>query len=154
MQTLNLPPTENIGLLLKAVNFAAIKHSFQKRKGDDSPYINHPIGVCWNIYNIGGISDINALVGALLHEYSLRVLFTIFTICSTVEDTDTTFEEIETNFGTKIRKIVEEVTDDKSLPKGTITREDYTLDERKRQQIVHAAHASYEAKLVKLSDKL
>lgn len=35
----------------------------------------------------------------------------------TVEDTDTTLDEIEDNFGPSVRKIVEEVTDDKSLPK-------------------------------------
>jgi (p)ppGpp synthase/HD superfamily hydrolase len=40
--------------------------------------------------------------------------------------------------------VVAEVTDDKSLGK----------DERKAQQIIHAAHASHEAKLVKLADKL
>lgn len=40
--------------------------------------------------------------------------------------------------------IVAEVTDDKSLPK----------EERKRLQIIHAPTISFEAKLVKLSDKL
>lgn len=62
----------------------------------------------------------------------------------TVEDTETTFDEIEDAFGTDIRKIVEEVTDDKSLPKA----------ERKRLQIEHALTSSREAKLVKLADKL
>ena len=46
----------------------------------------------------------------------------------TVEDTDTTFEEIEGIFGDDVMKLVEEVTDDKSLPK----------QERKRLQIEHA----------------
>ena len=35
----------------------------------------------------------------------------------TVEDTDTSLEEIEEHFGPAIRSIVDEVTDDKSLPK-------------------------------------
>ena len=42
------------------------------------------------------------------------------------------------------RRIIEEVSDDKSLP----------YEERKRLQIVHAPHVSREAKLVKLADKL
>jgi guanosine-3',5'-bis(diphosphate) 3'-pyrophosphohydrolase len=42
------------------------------------------------------------LMGAVLHD--------------TVEDTDTTLEEIEGVFGAKVRSIVDEVTDDKSLP--------------------------------------
>lgn len=62
----------------------------------------------------------------------------------TVEDTETTFDELETHFGSIIRKIVDECSDDKSLPKM----------ERKRLQIVNAKASSFEAKLVKLADKL
>lgn len=62
----------------------------------------------------------------------------------TVEDTNTTFDEIEENFGPNIRKIVQEVTDDKTLPKHV----------RKQLQIEHALTASKKAKLVKLADKL
>lgn len=62
----------------------------------------------------------------------------------TVEDTETTFDELDTHFGPIIRRIVDECSDDKSLPK----------IERKRLQIVHAKHSSFEAKLVKLADKL
>lgn len=77
-----------------------------------------------------GITDYNVLMAAILHD--------------TVEDTDTTFDEIELNFGSVIRKIVEEVTDDKTKPKM----------ERKQLQIEHAKHSSFNAKLVKLADKL
>ena len=55
--------------LLLAINFAAIKHIHQKRKGDDSPYINHPIGVATSILKEGGITDSNVLIAAVLHEY-------------------------------------------------------------------------------------
>ncbi|NXW68859.1 MESH1 pyrophosphohydrolase, partial [Hirundo rustica] len=61
-----------------------------------------------------------------------------------VEDTDTTFSEIEEHFGAEVRRVVEEVTDDKTLPKM----------ERKRLQIEHAPVCSRRAKLVKLADKL
>ncbi len=43
-----------------------------------------------------------------------------------------------------MRGVIDEVSDDKTLEK----------DERKRLQIEHAPHASPEAKLVKLADKL
>ena len=62
----------------------------------------------------------------------------------TLEDTDTTAEELEREFGIEVRRIVEEVTDDKALPK----------DMRKRLQVEHTPHASAKAKLVKLADKI
>lgn len=62
----------------------------------------------------------------------------------TVEDTDTTLDELELHFGAQVRRLVEEVTDDKTLPKL----------ERKRLQVEHAPHSSPGAKLVKLADKL
>lgn len=62
----------------------------------------------------------------------------------TIEDTDTSAAELEAQFGPVVARIVQEVTDDKSLPK----------QERKRQQVAHAPHCSHQAKLVKLADKL
>ena len=75
---------------------------------------------------------------------------------STVEDTDTSFEELVRVFGKKIADIVKDVTDDKSLSKGSFESPSFLTykDERKRQQIAHASHCCYEAKLVKLGDKL
>ncbi|NWR91691.1 MESH1 pyrophosphohydrolase, partial [Furnarius figulus] len=61
-----------------------------------------------------------------------------------IEDTDTTFSEIEELFGAEVRGVVEEVTDDKTLPKM----------ERKRLQVERAPGCSRRAKLVKLADKL
>ncbi len=110
--------------------FAAEKHKFQRRKADGTPYINHPIGVALILEEEGDIHDQDILEAALLHD--------------TIEDTDTTLEELIKNFGPKVAGIVSEVTDDKSLAKG----------KRKREQIRHIPHVSKEAKLVKLADKL
>ncbi len=63
---------------------------------------------------------------------------------STVEDTGTTFEELEGLFGKNVANIVREVTDDKGLSK----------ERRKQLQVEHTPHLSREAKLVKLGDKL
>jgi len=47
-----------VGLLIEAVNFAAIKHKDQRRKDSDkTPYINHPIGVAYSIWKEGGVTD-------------------------------------------------------------------------------------------------
>ena len=116
---------------LKALDFAAKKHRNQRRKDKaQTPYINHPIDVANILLNEAGVTDESVLIAALLHD--------------TVEDTDATFEEIETCFGALIRGIVSEVTDDKSLPKAV----------RKQQQIDHAPHLSDRARLVKLADKI
>nr|CAB3252155.1 guanosine-3',5'-bis(diphosphate) 3'-pyrophosphohydrolase MESH1-like [Phallusia mammillata] len=121
----------DLQLLVSTANFAAIKHKDQRRKDpDQTPYINHPIGVAEILSKEGNVSDIEVLQGALLHD--------------TVEDTETTFEEIEELFGSNVRGIVAEVTDDKGLPK----------QERKRLQVVNAPKKSKKAKLVKLADKL
>lgn len=120
-----------ITLILRAAEFAAIKHRDQRRKDEAaSPYINHPIALANILANEGGVLDPLVIAAALLHD--------------TIEDTETTPEELERAFGSKITQIVLEVTDDKSLPKA----------ERKRLQVEHAAHISAAAKLVKLADKI
>jgi GTP diphosphokinase / guanosine-3',5'-bis(diphosphate) 3'-diphosphatase len=120
-----------VSIILAASAFAAHKHRDQRRKGADaSPYINHPIAVANVLANEAGITDPTILAAALLHD--------------TIEDTDTTAQELEAEFGPQIATIVLEVTDDKSLPK----------QERKRLQIEHAATISERAKFVKLADKI
>ena len=124
--------------ILKAAEFAAIKHKNQKRKDPDgTPYINHPIGVA-AILTQCGVDDTEVLQAALLHD--------------TVEDTDTSLEEVITvslskneacvtvilkvgrEFGERVKRIVDEVSDNKNLSK----------EERKRLQIVHSPHISTE----------
>lgn len=122
---------QDISIILRAASFAADKHRTQRRKdAAATPYVNHPLALATILAGEGGITDATVLAAALLHD--------------TVEDTDTTIEEIEVGFGRAIAAIVAEVTDDKSLPKA----------ERKRLQIVKAASKSSQAKLVKMADKI
>ena len=123
--------SDPIGVLVKAVAFAADKHRTQRRKdADASPYINHPIALANVLANEGGITDVVVLSAAVLHD--------------TIEDTNTTAEELTAIFGPKITATVLDVTDDKALDKHV----------RKQRQIEHAPHISREAKLVKLADKI
>ena len=125
------PTKDPSGAILAALNFAAQKHSRQRRKDSEaSPYINHPIAVAEVLSRIGGITDLLTLQSAILHD--------------TIEDTETTPEELEENFGPKVRLIVQELTDNKSLPK----------QERKRLQAEHAPNLSPSAKLIKIADKI
>ena len=128
MSDINATP---ISQALKALSFAADKHRNQRRKDSEaSPYINHPIALANVLVNEAGISDPVVLCAALLHD--------------TIEDTETTYEELVERFGKAIADVVQEVTDDKDLAK----------EVRKQLQIEHAAHASPQARLVKLADKI
>jgi guanosine-3',5'-bis(diphosphate) 3'-pyrophosphohydrolase len=121
---------ENTGLLIKALRFSADKHRYQRRKDPaKSPYINHPIEVMQLLWDVGGVRESNVLLAALLHD--------------TIEDTNTSPDEISNLFGQEVLSLVLEVTDDKTLPKA----------DRKRLQIETASHKSVGAKLIKLADK-
>ena len=124
-------PEKDLALLFRALSFAAHKHRDQRRKdAEASPYINHPIALAEVLAGEGGVSDVEVLAAALLHD--------------TIEDTDTSLEELQREFGERIAAMVAEVTDDQALPKV----------DRKRLQIEHAAGLSAGAKLVKLADKI
>jgi GTP diphosphokinase / guanosine-3',5'-bis(diphosphate) 3'-diphosphatase len=117
--------------MFKAASFAADKHRSQRRKDSAaSPYINHPLALAHILCSEGKITDPEVLISALLHD--------------TLEDTETSYDEIEREFGAAVASVVAEVTDDKSLPKA----------ERKRLQVSKAASKSRAAKLVKLADKI
>jgi GTP diphosphokinase / guanosine-3',5'-bis(diphosphate) 3'-diphosphatase len=121
----------SVGLILKAMRFAAEKHSVQRRKDSKlSPYINHPIQVAETLWSIGEVRDLTLLLASILHD--------------TVEDTDTKPEEIRAEFGEDVLALVLEVTDDKSLPKKV----------RKQLQVETAPHKTRSAKLLKLADKI
>ncbi|WP_425495023.1 HD domain-containing protein [Pandoraea commovens] len=115
--------------LLEAIHFAAVRHRSQRRKDvEASPYINHPIAVAHLLATVGEVRDTSVLQAAVLHD--------------TLEDTHTTVEELRSHFGERVARIVEEVTDDKNLPKLR----------RKDLQIQLAPQKSGEAALIKIAD--
>jgi guanosine-3',5'-bis(diphosphate) 3'-pyrophosphohydrolase len=121
----------DISRLLEALSFATDKHRNQRRKdAEKSPYINHPVKVAEILWKKGNVREIDVIIAGLLHD--------------TIEDTDTSFEEIKSLFGEKVASYVSEVTDDRTLEKSA----------RKQMQIVHAPHISHGAKQVKLADKI
>lgn len=115
--------------LLSAARFAAEKHKDQLRKDNRTAYINHPIEVAELLARIGKVNDLPALQAALLHD--------------TLEDCDTTAEEISEYFGAEVLSIVQELTDDKNLPK----------EDRKSLEIERAPKLSPRGKQIKLADK-
>ena len=121
----------DFAFVLHALEFAAAKHRDQRRKDrPGSPYINHLITVVSVLASIGKVADPITLAAGALHD--------------TLEDTGTSAEELEGEFGLAVRRIVEEVTDDKRLPKAM----------RKSLQAERAPARSPRAKLVMLADKI
>lgn len=121
----------DLGELIRAVHFAADKHRLQRRKdAEASPYINHPVAVAHLLSEQGGVTDLITLQAAILHD--------------TIEDTNTSHDELVRSFGREVADVVLEVTDDKSIPERA---------ERKRLQLVNAPKKSARAALVKLADK-
>ncbi len=121
----------NLTVLTKAVSFAAAKHTLQKRKGDaGEPYFNHLAEVASLVAAATNGEDGNLIAAAYLHD--------------TIEDTDTTYEDLELAFTTDIANLVREMTDDKSLPK----------EERKRLQIQNALKHTKRCQILKAADKI
>lgn len=123
--------------VIRAIEFAAQRHKGQTRKGNsNSPYINHPIKVVSLLIRFHEY-DSDLLSAAALHDI--------------IEDTAKGNKAIiklkmiiEEQFGSKILRIVQEVTDDKQLP----------FHERKHKQVKDAPNLSNEAKKIKLADKI
>jgi guanosine-3',5'-bis(diphosphate) 3'-pyrophosphohydrolase len=123
--------SETVSKLLLAATYAAEKHRDQRRKDAvAAPYINHPLAVASVLASDGGVTDVNLLMAALLHD--------------TVEDTSTSSDELTESFGSDVSYLVGEVTDDKSLPKA----------ERKQLQIDNSPGKSERAKQLKIADKI
>ena len=119
-----------MNLVLKATQFAALKHCDQRREDGKTPYIIHPISVAMILAEIGSIEDLEILSAALLHD--------------TLEDTDTSAHELDKIFGSRVRIIVEELTDNDML----------TFSQRKQMQIDNAPYLSKDATLVRIADKI
>lgn len=83
----------------KALKFATKAHLGQSR-ADKTPYIEHPIRVAQSIEKFKSSQNMAALISAAyLHD--------------TIEDTNTTYKDLEKMFGGLVASLVQELTSDK-----------------------------------------
>ena len=126
-------PGADLALVDKAVDYANKKHAAQKRK-DGSPYIIHPLSVAQIVTEMG--LDMDAILGALLHD--------------TIEDTDTSHEDIEKLFGPTVAELVEGVT--------KLTRADFSSREQAQMENLRkmfmAMSKDIRVVLIKIADRL
>jgi guanosine-3',5'-bis(diphosphate) 3'-pyrophosphohydrolase len=125
-------PDVNMAKVREAVEFAASRHGDQKRSSGD-PYIVHPIGVSAILAELH--LDLDSVLTGILHD--------------TVEDTDTTFEDIEHRFGRQVADLVDGVT--------KISRITFRTNEEKQaenfRKMVVAMAKDLRVILVKLADR-
>ena len=89
--------------LTKALAFAAEAHRNHRRKGaSQEPYINHLIEVLDIVASVE-CGEMDVLIAALLHDV--------------LEDTRTSYDDIVLSFGERVARIVQENSDDMTLPK-------------------------------------
>ena len=124
---------EDLKLIRKAYEYASKKHFSQKRiTGDD--YITHPLNVAWILTDVK--ADGKAISAALLHD--------------TIEDSDSTFAEIENLFGHEVASIVDGVT--------KINRLNFASDSEQmaanQRKILVGLSSDVRVLIVKLADRL
>lgn len=119
---------KDLNPLLNAVAFAARAHRHQIRKDGITPYFSHPVRVCLILQHVFGVTDVQALAAAILHD--------------TVEDTTTDCDDIIEQFGPDVAQFVAALTKDKRLP------------ELKREANYAAglAQAAWQVQVCKLAD--
>ena len=118
-------------LVSEAAELAARRHNGMARKGrGNEPYINHLAEVANLLSAATDGADAELVAAGWLHD--------------TIEDTETTREELAQKFSERVASLVVECTDDMSLPKA----------ERRRLQVVNASHKSPSARLIKIADKI
>jgi len=124
--------------LQKAIIGASVLHADQKRKGDGLPYIIHPFSVACILSNYTDDEDV--IVAGLLHD--------------TLEDVpEYTKDDLIKDFGERICKIVQEVSEDKD-PNDSEEKEKSSWQERKEKYIANLKNDSQEALLVSCADKI
>ena len=111
-----------------AIQFAVEKHAGQFRKGTTRPYIMHPLETMSILNSMRG--DTNLLIAGVLHD--------------TLEDTDTTREELVERFGEEVAYLVDQHSED-------IYRR---WSERKQAAVYHAKYAPTRVKMLILADKV
>ncbi|MCB9822693.1 bifunctional (p)ppGpp synthetase/guanosine-3',5'-bis(diphosphate) 3'-pyrophosphohydrolase [Candidatus Nomurabacteria bacterium] len=122
----------------KAIDFASVKHNGQLRASGE-PYITHPLSVAsilidWQV-------DLDSVIAAILHD--------------TLEDTDTTLQEIEDNFGKDIAFLIDGVTKVSAARKGMREIKSYLPKTRDNlSKFLIAIGKDSRVLVIKLADRL
>jgi (p)ppGpp synthase/HD superfamily hydrolase len=127
--------------IIKAIEFAFVKHEGQLRKGSEFPYIVHPLSVMRLLLleqaSDSGVAD-DVIIAGVLHDV--------------VEDTDATLDEIEELFGTEVQRLVGTASEPEELKKDPNQKE--TWKKRKLHTTQNLRTLDKPAKILSCCDKL
>ena len=124
---------EDTKMIRKAFDIAVDAHKNDRRKSGE-PYIFHPIAVariCTEEMGLGTTS----IVAALLHD--------------TVEDTHITLQDIEDNFGLKVRKIIDGLT---KIPE--VVDDNVSLQAENFRKLILTISDDLRVAFIKIADRL
>jgi guanosine-3',5'-bis(diphosphate) 3'-pyrophosphohydrolase len=113
---------------LSAISFAAPAHRDHFRKDGATPYIAHPFRVATILSTVFGVTDLDTLIAAVLHD--------------TIEDTRTDHDDLSERFGARAADYVAALSKDTRLPE----------EQREREYHDDLAAAPVAVKLCKLAD--
>lgn len=120
-----------MSIIIQAAQFAAHAHKGQVRKYNGRPYITHPIRVAGR---------------AATHENATEVIVAVSYLHDTIEDCGVSYSTIQYHFDEPIAHLVDELTNDNNAAGNRA--------ERKAAQRIKIKGNSYEAKLIKLIDRI
>jgi GTP pyrophosphokinase len=124
--------------LVSAINFASEKHRGQKRKSGD-PYISHPLSVAGLLIEWG--MDIDTVLAGVLHD--------------TIEDSETTIDDIEKLFGRDVAFLVDGVTKVSKARSGMRDLSSYLPTTRNNlTKLLIAVGQDVRVIIIKLADRL
>jgi len=117
---------DSCAVVTAAIDFAARAHRGQRRK-DGRAFVTHPLYVATILADLK--MDASTVVAGLLHD--------------TVEDTETSIEDLRVAFGDEVATIVAGVTDQDGVP-----------DPQNQKELLLAMGREWRVALVKLADRL
>lgn len=126
-------PEADVGMLRRAYSFSSLAHGGQKRI-EGSPYIEHPLSVALILADMK--MDVPTIAAGLLHD--------------TIEDTNTTIDDIRTNFQGEITFLVESLT---KLSKMVFRTQEDAQAENFRKMLL-AMSEDIRVILIKFADRL
>lgn len=116
-------------LIEEALRFASIRHEGQFRKGTNIPYVTHPVSV--SMLLVEDRQPIPVVAAGLLHDL--------------LEDTLTTADEIDQQFGSEVARLVQAVSE---------PGRHHSWEERKRMTIQKVPTLQYDEVALLAADKL